>query len=555
MQQSNNTYLGWVQALFSVLFLWGISNIFISYSTQILEINKIIFTCVTFSSCSLLLLAYSGRGPLSRETLRSVDTWAYGIIMLINYFVTINLFSLVSASEASLLQRFSVVFSLFTSWIFLMRAPSKGQLVGVFMILFGILMVITTVPDSKAIQAYGLMFLAGLFQSLRIFIAEFHRPHVQAVKQNDIKTKCRVIGYIMFIITMIFASGAVICALLQETVAEQYRIGFLVEIKDFYHYPSILAGMIMGVFIYAPIRYLEFASTSKIKTENYLTVTALSFFSTLFWEYITSDFTGLSLKDFTSDDLLAGCIITAGALLMAFSKIKHTKKDESFAAYLTVETQNLEKVEDTRDILINTQEHFSGDLDKTAHALHLPKDIVKAILNDKTHSIMLKEDELPKVARFYRKNVAQADSLTGLLNRGSFMKELKAASLEVKKFSLLYIDLNDFKPVNDRFGHHAGDYILQEVAERLKIQYPYMSYITRLGGDEFCLLLLNVSKKDAIKEIDKVSSIIQTPFEYDSKEIKIGAAIGLACYPEDSSNPTELLNIADKNMYIDKKDR
>ena len=555
MQQSNNTYIGWVQALFSVLVLWGISNIFISYSTQILDINKIIFTCVTFSSCSLLLLAYAGRGPLSRETLRSIDTWAYGIIMLINYFVTINLFSLVSASEASLLQRFSVVFSLFTSWIFLMRAPSKGQLIGVFMILFGILMVATSIPDEKSIQAYGLMLLAGLFQSLRIFVAEFHRPHEKAVKSNDIKTKCRVIGYIMFIITLIFITGAVGCALLQETVAPEYRIDFLVELNDFYHYPSIIAGMFMGLFIYAPIRYLEFASTSKIKTENYLTVTALSFFSTLFWEYITADLTGLSLKDFTTEDLIAGCIITAGALLMAFSKIKHHKKDESFAAYLTIETQNLDKVEDTRDILINTQEHFHGDIEKTAQALHLPKDIVKSILNDKTHSIMLKEEELPKVARFYRKNVAQADSLTGLLNRGSFMKELKAASLEVKKFSLLYIDLNDFKPVNDIHGHHAGDYILREVATRLKEQYPYMSYITRLGGDEFCLLLLNVGKKDAIKEIEKVSQIIQTPFEYNSNKIQIGAAIGLACYPEDSSNPTELLNIADKNMYIDKKER
>lgn len=553
--QIKENYIGWLQALFSVLVLWGISNIFISYSTQILDINKIIFTCTTFSSCSLLLLAYAGRGPLSKETLRSIDTWAYGIIMLINYFVTINLFSLVSATEASLLQRFSVVFSLFTSWIFLMRKPSKGQIIGVVMIFSGILSIATNLPDEKTIQAFGLMFMAGIFQSLRIFVAELHRPHGKAVKEKDIKSRCRVIGYIMFVITMLFITCTVLFAILQETVSQEYRIDFMVQINDFYHYPSILAGLAMGVFIYAPIRYLEFASSHKIKTENYLTVTALSFFSTLFWEWATSDITGLSLKEFSREDLIAGLIITLGALIMAISKIRNSKKDESFAAFLTIDTQNIEKVDDTRDILINTMEHYNSDIEKTAEALHLPKDIVKAVVYDKTHTITLKDNISPKVARFYRKNVAQADSLTGLLNRGTFMKELKAAALEVKTFSLLYIDLNDFKPVNDTYGHKAGDFILQKVADRLKAEYPYMSYITRLGGDEFCLLLLNVNKKDAIKEIKKVSDTLEMPFLYDYDTIKIGAAIGLASYPEDSSNPSELLNIADMNMYTDKKDR
>ncbi len=550
MVEPRKHYIGWAQAFFSVMVLWGISNVFMSYSTQVLEVHKIIFACTTFTSCSFCLLFYAGSGKLSKETLRSIDTWAYGIIMLINYFITLNLFSVVTATEASLLQRFSVIFSLFSSWVFLMRKPNKWQLIGVFAIAIGLLVICDAIPEEKAMTVYILMFLAGVFQSLRLFVAEFHRPHQKAVETNDIKSRCRVIGYIMFVITLIFVGITAGVAFLQSSVVPENRILFLIQPENFFHMPSIIAGMVMGIFIYTPIRYLEFASTHIIKTENYLTITSFSFFSTLFWEWATMPLTGLSLKELSNTDIIAGVIITAGALIMALSKLREIKKeDNSFGSYIYLETQNLTAVDDSREITANTLEHFGGDVVKAAGALDVPPSVITAFLDDKEKVLAFKN--LPDIARIYRHKVAGCDALTGLINRAGFMITLRNAPAEFKIFSILYLDLDKFKPVNDTHGHDAGDEVLKAVANRLEEACPTDAIITRMGGDEYCIILPNSDKKMADSKANYLQQVIAKPFKIRgiAEKIEIGASIGIATYPKDGKNVEKLLTIADGSMY------
>jgi len=551
-----NQQVGWLQAFLNILVVWGLSNVWISYSTQVLDVNKIIFALITYATCSLCLLVYAGHGKLSKETMRSVDTWAYGIIMLLNYFITINLFSLTSASEASLIQRFSVVFSVFMSWLFLLRRPSKYQLVGIAMIMLGVLHVVNNSPDDKIFYLYVLMFLAGIFQSLRIFVAELHRPNKKAAEDNSLKTRCRVIGYVMFVITLLFGSMVLFATYLEQYIPEMYKVNLVVEFNDFFSYKSILAGAIMGIFIYTPIRYLEFSAAEKIKTENYLAVTALSFFSTLFWEWATSPFTGLSLKQLSFEDFVAGVVITLGALAMSVSKLYQDKKKKSdIAEFLKVELQSIDDVEETREILAHTLEHFDSDFDKTAEALGLHVDVVKAVFSDKDKVLAFRPDVFKEVSKKYRINVSGSDSLTGLLNRNGFMAALKKSAANSDNLSVFFIDLNKFKPVNDSYGHDAGDFVLQEVAKRLQSLFPNKSVMTRLGGDEYCILLLDEKKASAENKIKLISVEIEKAIPYQDSVIEVSASIGLASYPEDTNDVEELIKLADNQMYIEKSER
>ncbi|PPR08703.1 MAG: putative signaling protein, partial [Proteobacteria bacterium] len=159
------------------------------------------------------------------------------------------------------------------------------------------------------------------------------------------------------------------------------------------------------------------------------------------------------------------------------------------------------------------------------------------------------------VARNYRKNVATSDALTGLLNRTGFMTALKAASFESDNLSLFFIDLNKFKPVNDTYGHKAGDYVLQVIADRLRDLFPHKSLITRLGGDEYCILLLDTDKFQAESKIKLISKELEKEINCEGALISVSGSIGLANYPADTNNAEELISLADKQMYIKKEGR
>ncbi|MCP4355155.1 MAG: diguanylate cyclase, partial [Proteobacteria bacterium] len=463
MVNLNKKQLGWVQAILFVFILWGGCNVYISYATQILHVNKVVFALCSYITCSCCLLIYSGHGNLSKETMRSVDTWAFGVVMLANYFISLNLYSITNATEASLIQRFGVFVSLIISWFFLSRKPTKSQLLGVLMILGGISYVVVNSATDKMFNLVILMILIGLGQSLRLFLAETHRPHKKAVKDESIKARCRVIGFVMFVVSFLFGFLVLIVTSLHQYIPEIYNVRFVIDINDFYHYPSIVSGIIMGLFITAPLRLIEFSIAENIKTENLMTVGALSFFATWFWEWATLSITGLSLKELSTQDIIAGIVITVGALIMAISKIINIEKDETkLEKFLKADSQDLESIEETRELIANSLEHFKADIKQTAKALGVPIKVIGAILEDEGKILTLKKEVLRKVASNYRKKVANSDALTGLVNRTGFMTALKAAKFEADQFSLLMIDLNKFKPVNDTYGHAAGDFVLQE---------------------------------------------------------------------------------------------
>jgi diguanylate cyclase (GGDEF)-like protein/PAS domain S-box-containing protein len=157
--------------------------------------------------------------------------------------------------------------------------------------------------------------------------------------------------------------------------------------------------------------------------------------------------------------------------------------------------------------------------------------------------------------------LANYDALTGLPNRTLFsdrvQQSVAKARRDATRMALMYIDLDKFKPVNDRFGHHVGDLLLKEVARRLKGCVRRESdTVVRMGGDEFVVILPEINAAgDAVIVGEKILHALSRPFEIAGQPVDISSAIGIAVFPEDGSDAKRLLRSADAAMYRAKESR
>jgi diguanylate cyclase (GGDEF)-like protein len=117
----------------------------------------------------------------------------------------------------------------------------------------------------------------------------------------------------------------------------------------------------------------------------------------------------------------------------------------------------------------------------------------------------------------------------------------------------LFIDLDEFKDINDTVGHACGDQLLAEAAERLRASVRKTDLVARVGGDEFVVLLSQMQELQAADRISrKIPELLAQPFNLSGQPIYISASIGIACLPEDGDTPVELLRHADQAMYAAK---
>ncbi|GAB3365801.1 MULTISPECIES: diguanylate cyclase [Giesbergeria] len=151
-------------------------------------------------------------------------------------------------------------------------------------------------------------------------------------------------------------------------------------------------------------------------------------------------------------------------------------------------------------------------------------------------------------------HLAHYDILTNLPNRSLFLdraeRGLALAKRHDRPLALLFIDLDKFKPINDTWGHAVGDVVLQEVARRMQACVRESDTVSRVGGDEFVVLLLNLNTPaDALMVAEKIRVALNEPMLIDDKTLSISSCIGVALYPEHGQTQMELSRHADAAMY------
>lgn len=157
-------------------------------------------------------------------------------------------------------------------------------------------------------------------------------------------------------------------------------------------------------------------------------------------------------------------------------------------------------------------------------------------------------------------HLATHDSLTGLPNRALFFDRLRHGLASARrgndKLAVLILDMDGLKPINDRFGHRAGDAALRQVAARILAVSRQSDTVARLGGDEFGIVLYRVSDRDgATQQGVRLAESIAASFSFEQREIELGASIGVAVFPEDGDDIEILVEKADQNMYAVKRGR
>lgn len=153
------------------------------------------------------------------------------------------------------------------------------------------------------------------------------------------------------------------------------------------------------------------------------------------------------------------------------------------------------------------------------------------------------------------KYLAEFDYLTQIPNRQLFSENLKYAIAQAKRhnnlFALLFIDLDDFKLINDSYGHEAGDLLLKSIAARIQQQIRESDCVGRIGGDEFLVLLSQIEDVDkAVIIAEKICELVKQPFIISGyPTLKVSCSIGVSIYPDHGSSDIQLMKLADDAMY------
>ena len=151
-------------------------------------------------------------------------------------------------------------------------------------------------------------------------------------------------------------------------------------------------------------------------------------------------------------------------------------------------------------------------------------------------------------------HLAYHDLLTDLPNRAAFLEAFDLALQEASRarqiLALVFIDLNEFKEINDQLGHVYGDEALRVIAERLRGCLRRSDLVARIGGDEFVMLLPDLTREEQIEPIlDKIASQFDAPLRMEDRCFTVTASLGAALFPRDGRDPDALLHKADQAMY------
>jgi len=190
-----------------------------------------------------------------------------------------------------------------------------------------------------------------------------------------------------------------------------------------------------------------------------------------------------------------------------------------------------------------------GFSETEARTLELVSNLVASAMY---HAAKYETDELFRLATH--------DPLTGLANRAAFYDRLRhqvaSSRSTAVPFAVLSLDMDGLKPINDQFGHRAGDAAIRALAVRVKSQARDIDITARVGGDEFALMLASVEgPRELLSVRERLYRSIEEPFRFEEQPLKIRASIGIASFPDDGTELEHLIERSDKAMYEEKRRR
>ena len=279
----------------------------------------------------------------------------------------------------------------------------------------------------------------------------------------------------------------------------------------------------------------------------------------LYFSYY-ADETGERDKDFVvskysiSDSIFYYIFKTGDSLLLNYNKYKRMIAQGNFISYEVITNKQI-----WLGVPLKIENKIIGSMILQSYTdpnLYSKKDIKLMEFVSQQIATAIERKQAEERLKF----LSLYDSLTKLPNRVLFYdrmrQEIAYAKREQKKFSLMFLDLDDFKEVNDKFGHDIGDQLLQGVAKRFSKLLRKSDTICRLGGDEFIILLprLTQPRENAVDVALKILNSLNEPFLIKDNKIHITTSIGIALYPDDGEKEKALIKTADKAMYVAKKE-
>ena len=572
IEQRSLSIHGLIQASI-VTVLAAFYNVYLKTVIELYDVVPIVFACVCLISCAFTMMLIAGPGRLAKETLFSSATWLYGFILIALYLIDIFLMTYMSGTEASLFNRVTSPLAGIMAFILFKRKQGCGHNIGNAVIVVGLIWLVWLQPASALLSILTISVFLAILDLAQLFITEIHRESNIAHEHGNLRDKTRVVGFVTFITSLTLFCCVFALSLTKEYLPESTALNVMPSIASFFHAPTVISAMLLGMLILPLQRYCKWSSTYNLKTENvfiFLTfVPALTFVLELLAENIIPGFNfntqafsgerGMSLLGIT-------LLVTLGGLISGFYELKKSKVDLSNLADLKKQLLRGEDralasgyqptARDDYEAVTTTLEQCGNDTKLAARLLDVPPGALEAVLASAGRQAF-HPTVAARVARNFRHNVALADPLTGLHNRLSFMNALRQLLTSKKPLALLFIDLNKFKPVNDTYGHEAGDAVLKTIGQRLQNAAPQGSLVARLGGDEFVVTLSGGAIKNATQLTQDILAAIQEPIllTSDLPPVELDAAIGKAHYPLDAKTAEDLIKQADKLMYKNKGKR
>lgn len=515
------------------------------------DIHLLYFTCQAMIFGSFTLLAMSKPGPLSLSTLRSAGTWIYGVLFLIGNVLFMTSLTKLDIVTVELLTCSCIIMSYVLVYLFLGRNKfTYLRTLMMLIILLSIGFIVADIPTENQIFAIFITIAIGIVTSLRAMTQETHSTSNQT--KGSVSNECRVTGFTLGVTALIIGSSLVFIGALNPYLNIPLLEGFAPRIDQMLSLESLIFAAIYGVLLLSALRYMEFYWIKKIKAERFtIIITVLPVLAFVFEYYADKlglvEFTGLTLMQ-----MAFGGVAVIAAAIIEVSEAKAARRQTHKLSQLSI--KELEQIDIDHQIAALTVQTAGDDKKKAANMLGISSKVLERALEAPNTGNALSNEMSYRLRTAFSNNVAMIDALTGLMNKAQFYSIFQNVLKRGDKGILLYIDLNKFKPVNDTYGHNAGDEVLKVIAARMKANTGRNSVHARLGGDEFAILLTNTNTEEGHCIRDRINSKIAEPIKVEGIDDKlcVGASTGIALFPENGNNVEELIHFADQEMYKEK---